>query len=393
MVEIDNLRRAGKWQDVEASCHERLRLNCEDVEAWFLLSEALGNQKHYAVAKEAALRAVNLDPSCYQGWHHLANNHSALGEWAQCQYAAQRVLQIAPNAPYGHWLLAHASMFTGEWRQAWASYEYGELIGKRFARCVGERWHGQKLKESDVLFVYGEQGAGDEIQYARYLKTAEERAGCLTVFECKPHLSSLMGLMHGATIPAPPDKMTTCAFTHHVPLMSLPHALGLTDRHIACDPYIKIDQADEVPGKIGFVWKGSSVHANDANRSLPPEIADYLYSQIEGAVSFQVGVETDIIPHAHFMDFAATARALSGIEILVTVDTSTAHLAGAMGIETIVLAPLNFTEPRWGGSENTDWYDSWTVLHGTTFEELAGKCLERLELRKAGGNSCQTSIS
>jgi ADP-heptose:LPS heptosyltransferase len=96
-------------------------------------------------------------------------------------------------------------------------------------------------------------------------------------------------------------------------------------------------------------------------------------------VAIQPGLDTPKwLPNLPISDFKSTAQILKGLKCLVTVDTSTAHVAGALGVKTIMIAPINNTEARWAAGSITPWYDSMTIVHGSSFQESITKAKELL---------------
>ena len=373
---IESARQAQNWPGAEAAASEVLGGDPCDAQAWTWLADALAHQKRYPEALGALGRALSLDATSYQPWFVSANAHAALGNWEACLFAAERALQIAPGLAGAHWLRAHARMAVGDWREAWTSYEHGELLGYRKPRCVGKRWDGSPMP-GQTLFVWGEQGHGDQIQYARFLRLAKERSGATVVLECKAPLLRLLSGHADAVVAKPPDLMETVGFDAHVSLLSLPYVLGLGSEDIDGSPYLKATPREDLRGKVGFCWRGFGGHPNDANRSLPDEFLDR-FRDVPNLVAIMPGWQTpDWMESAgHLSDFQATADALAALDRLVAVDTSTAHVAGALGVPTHALAPLGHTEPRWGRSSRTGWYDSWTIHHATTWEDAARMLLE-----------------
>lgn len=351
------------WKGAEETSRALLALDPTDPEPWYVLAEALGNQGRHQEAIPAGYRAVALNPTLYAAWCFIANSHAALGQWDGVYQASTRALQIAPDIPFAHWLLSHAMMAQGDWKAAWRSYEYGELIGKRSPRCLGKRWSGERI-EGQTLFVWGEQGHGDQIQYARFLKDAKERSGATVIAEWRPGLVGLLSGLADATLAIAPDKMVSFAFDYHVPAMSLPHVLGYGTEDLDGSPYLDVEPTTGLEGKIGVAWKGFAGHGNDLNRSMPDEVLNELAS-IPNLVAVQPGAACpEWLPSCGPLgDFEATARVLKGLKGLITVDTSTAHLAGALGVPTTMIAPLGHTEARWGAFEKTPWYDSWRIVH------------------------------
>jgi len=269
-------------------------------------------------------------------------------------------------------------MARGHWATAWSHLEYGQLCDRRYQRCIPAKgWRGEDIK-GKTLFVWGEQGAGDVIQYARFLPILKERTGANIVFECRASLMQMLGGLADMVVAEQFDKTCTFAYDVHCALMSVPHILGLDTIDIDGRPYIEVNPREDTKDKIGLFYKGAAIHANDLNRSIPDDLLAE-FNGITDFVTIQPGIETPIwLPNIPVSDFASTAAAIKGMKTVVTVDTSTAHVAGALGVPTILIAPLRHTEARWGTNPTTPWYDSWRIVHGQTFEESISKAKELL---------------
>jgi hypothetical protein len=192
-------------------------------------------------------------------------------------------------------------------------------------------------------------------------------------------------------------------FDYQCPLMSLPHALGMTVGTIPADvPYLSPDPAlverfhtiVESSGpagfRVGMVWAGAPIHRRDRERSIPFAMLQPLLST-PGVRFFSLQKPTPAYPiapvtdlSAHLADFAHTAAAVANLDLVITIDTSVAHLAGALGKETWVLLPFS---PDWRwllGREDSPWYPSlrlfrqpaagdWASVLGEVAAKLAGR--------------------
>jgi hypothetical protein len=376
--ELNNLRLAKDWVGAEKYCLEQIANYPDSTEFWFCLSEAYGGQNKWAEALYSANRSVALDPFKYQGWAFLGNGYAGNGNWAGVESAARRTLDIAPGLPQAHWLLSHCAMAANQWGEAWAHMEYGVLFDRRKVRAIGSKaWEGQDVN-GKTLFVWCEQGAGDAIQYARFLALLKEKTEAYIIFETRSALVNLCQDLADLVVSEQPDKATCFSFDYHCALMDIPRILGLDTEDISGKPYFDVPVREDGKGKIGLVWKGYAAHGNDINRSIPDELLDR-FKDIKDLVAIQPGADTpDWLPNLAVSDFHSTAMALKGMKVLLTVDTSTAHLAGALGIPTIMIAPMKNTEARWAWGDKTPWYDSWQIVHATTFEEGIKKAKELL---------------
>ena len=238
-------------------------------------------------------------------------------------------------------------------------------------------WQGEELA-GRTLYVYAEQGMGDTLQFARFLPLAARR-GARIIFDCQPELLRLLAnFPELATLRTEGSPLPAADF--HLPLMSLPHRLGITlatlpapARYIGAPPASAGPPLPRPPGTrlaIGIVWAGRPQHTNDHNRSITiehfltlcalPGVA--LYSLQKGPRAgdiAELGAQSlvrDLGPQ--IKDFADTARLIMQLDVVITIDTAVAHLAGALGRRTFVLLPFT-PDWRWlGGREDSPWYPS-----------------------------------
>lgn len=235
-------------------------------------------------------------------------------------------------------------------------------------------WGGEAL-DGKVLFITQEQGWGDAIQFIRYAGVLKSRwPGCRIVFVCADSMHRLLrgavGLDGCVTDPPPADL----AFDYHVPLLHLPDICGTTLETIpASAPYI-LPQPDwlDLPleptekRRVGIVWAGSPIHGKDKWRSMKPEQFQRFIDAAPGSqfYSLQCGPrahETEQLTNCVNLpllihDWTETANAILQMDMVITVDTAIAHLAGALGVPAWILLPYS-PDFRWMlGRSDSPWY-------------------------------------
>jgi tetratricopeptide (TPR) repeat protein len=292
----------------------------------------------------------------------------------------RRALQVEPGYADAHWLLSHALLVTGQWPDGWDEYEWRWHRMKSVAYHRGtpeSRWKGEDLGGKTIL-LYAEQGAGDAVQFVRYVPLVKARGGSVVV-ECHEELVSLFRSIDGvsevyARGAALPRYDVVC------PLLSLPSVFRTTVGDIPGGvPYLFPDPHRAVRWRrdlgsfreklcIGLVWAGSAAHVNDRKRSVSPGFLAplaampgvQLFSLQKGASGeCRGGVPggaslVDWTDELH--DFADTAALMSELDLVITVDTAVAHIAGALGRPVWVMVPFA-PDWRWllhGG--DTGWY-------------------------------------
>lgn len=266
----------------------------------------------------------------------------------------EEALTLDPAAHDIRMSLGIAQLTAGDYLAGWQNYEArwnAASFRVERRRFDAARWEGQPL-DGQRLLVYAEQGFGDTIQFCRYIPLLAKMGADVT-FECQGPLTRLCGTLDGSPkVVARGDPLPKTDF--HVPLLSLPRILGTTLGSIPSEaPYLAVDskRADAYrqrlePSKknVGLVWSGNPDRQDDILRSCPIEAITPLI-EIENTriISLQVGNSANELPQgildfgAEFGDFADTAAAISTLDLVVTVDTATAHLAGALGKPVWVL--------------------------------------------------------
>lgn len=294
----------------------------------------------------------------------------------------------APDNPQAELNLASTLMLSGDYREGWEKFEARRRIAATDRwLCANQptaaQWTGQTL-EGKHLLVAAEQGAGDIIQFARFLPQIAARCAQLTI-EITASLRRLLTqsfpelhfITRGDPRPADLDYWT--------PLMSLPHWLGIGEHVQFSAPYLRTDasrtehwrtrlQAVGAKRTIGLCWAGSRTHAGDPWRSIDPArfaVFDDL-SDIHFVCLQKERREEGVPPLRRWLDwmdevedFADTAALVSTLDGIVTVDTSIAHLAGSLGIPTALLLPCQL-EWRWQLlRDDTPWYASVRLMRQT----------------------------
>lgn len=252
---------------------------------------------------------------------------------------------------------------------------------------VVPRWDGSKLAGRRLL-LHAEQGFGDTLQFIRFARTAR-RAGRTrdgtVMLEAPMPLQRLFGCLLGDggidemvapnAVIAKPDVQ--------LPLLDLPRVLEIALHELGAEvPYLQATACRAGPPRIGVVWAGNPAHSNDRRRSLPPAILRRL---IEGSparfVSLQVGAAVQAVGHHGLLDalpaprdFLETAERIMALDLVITVDTSVAHLAGALGAPTWVLVPF-VPDWRWGfRGTSTPWYPTMRLFRQPSPGNWAGVC-------------------
>lgn len=297
-------------------------------------------------------KALEINPK-YEG-AHLAyynlgiyfNNNGKLTEAIQCY---DKAIEINNDFFDAHWNKSLILLLLGEYNQGWKEYEYRfKKKSPSDSRVFNKpKWDGSSLEGKKILIV-SEQGLGDDIQFIRYIPLVKEK-GSYVIFECKKELRRLLKDFSGIDEFIEKDMVNNIDFDFYIHLMSLPRIFNTSIDNIPNKiPYLKADyeiikkfqdKFDSKDFKIGIVWAGNPKHENDKNRSTTYEkfksLKDIpgvkIFSLQKGAASNQLNDDLVIDLKEEIVDFADTAAIIEKLDLIISVDTSVAHLAGAMG--------------------------------------------------------------
>lgn len=333
-------------------------------------------------ALAAGRRAAELAPTDPMALHNLAIIHYERLEPDDAIACARRALALDPTMPGAHFELAEALLLKGELAQGWEEYEWRYRIAGAAALMPPtdkHQWDGAPMP-GDTLLLVADQGFGDVIQFARYIGWAMERCPSIAIAS-SPEVAPLLAQI------APQARIfqrwEDCPpWAVFCPLSGLPRLHGTRVENIPAPvPYLRADPERVatwrarldglVPAdyrRIGIVWAGRPTHNNDRNRSAGlaafaplaalPRTA--LVSLQKGDAAAQAGSYFGRAPlvnlGAEIQDYGDTMAIMQGLDLMVTVDTSVAHLAGAMGRPIWVMLPR---APDWRwlmDRSDTPWY-------------------------------------
>ena len=342
----------------------------------------LGNAKltigDFAGAERAYRQALARRADFPAAWSNLGAALRDQGRLAEAELACRAALELAPRSAAAHYNLALVLLTAGRYREGWAEHEWRWRTGTMKARDFPcPPWRGEALAGRRIL-LHAEQGLGDTLQFVRYVPVIAAM-GAEVVLEVQAPLKRLLAGISGvAAIHARGETLPCCDY--HAPLMSLPHRLGTEIATIPARPYLP--RPEPVPPeparaaadglRVGLVWAGDPrpgeprAHFADRRRSLP--LAAFApFAAIPGIrfVSLQKGAAAAETPPpgleleaalAAARDFADTAAVVMGLDLVISVDTSVAHLAAGLGKPVWLLSRYDQCWRWLAGREDSPWY-------------------------------------
>lgn len=371
----------GKIGEAEGALRELLRQDADEPLVYRELAGLIVSDNRYPEAMELLERAVAYAPDEAEGWRQLGAAYATMGFHAESARALERAMKLSPRSPAVCWNYAFTLLREGRWREAFPLYEYGFVLGRRRMRTVQPAWDGERDLTGKTLFVWAEQGLGDTIMCLRFLQEVLTPYDCRIILEVQSPLVPLVhdcpyAVVHKQTT----DQSIPYDFDEHISLMSLIGALGVTPETIPWSgPYIfSHSEAHEylmssLPN-IGLCRAGSPSHSQDKNRSLNGEMFKPILEAGVGAFYNLTFGEDDF---GGLRDMEKVADVIRHLDLVITVDTAIAHLAGAMGKPVWTLLAVG-SDWRWGrDSETTRWYPSMRLFRQERFGDW-GPVMDRV---------------
>lgn len=408
-----------RFEDSLETLQAAIDLDPTLVTAWSNLGATLTKLYRYELAVQAYEQVQQLDPQhidaySYQGL--LLHDLKRLDEAMVCY---EKALRLDPQNSLALWHRAICLLLQGDFEHGWPAYEarwQHKNLKLQLRKYSQPRWTGNQSLQGLHILVYAEQGLGDTLQFARFLPRLV-KIGAQVSMEVQPALKQLLARclpqiqIIGAGEPLP-------AFDLHAPLMSLPAALRCDESTIAsAGPYLSAAEMKcaewkrrlgvKIRPRIGLVWSGNPVHQNDRNRSMPleellpalPEGFDYICLQnLIRANDMEILRHSNRVQEftADLQDFEDTSALCQLMDLVVTVDTSVAHLSAALGRPTWTLIPYS-PDWRWRMTRtDTPWYESMRLIRqsvpGSWQHELATLEADLRQLPDRNASSAEATM-
>ena len=373
--------RAGQQTARALECFGRaVALKPDFTEAWASRAAILDDIMAGDEALASFDRVVALDPGAVSAWHNRGVILADLGRGSEAAASFEHAIALAPDSAEAHWNLSLCYLQMGQFEKGWALHGWQQkttALGLEARDFSQPQWQGDALAGKTIL-LHADHGFGDAVQFVRYA-TEVARLGARVIVEVRKPLAGLVAtivgvdevVVRGAAVPA---------FDVHAPLSSLPAIFKMTADNVpGAAGYLRASDekaaawrgllGEKTKPRVGLAWSGNPEHKNNQNRSialretlglLSPGI-EFLNLQkqlVAGDAAILAG-RPDIRDFSGQLDdFSDTAVLVSLLDLVITVDTSIANVAGALGIPVWILLPAN-SDWRWMlGRNDTPWYAS-----------------------------------
>ncbi len=415
------LRDLGRPADALASCDQAITLQPNYADAWSNRANALSDLNRPEDAQASYRRAIELAPALADAWNNLGLTLVDLNLHTQALGSYEHALTLNPGFAEAHWNESLCLLQMGRLAEGWQKYEWRWernriKAGKRvFAEPL---WLGDFPIAGKTILLHAEQGLGDTLQFCRYAALVSA-LGARVLLEVQPELMRLLSNLEGVAELIEQGQPLP-SFDCHCPLLSLPLAFKTEPETIpAGTPYLHPDPqtaqrwaeriGNDAPGalKVGLVWAGGNrphvaeLRKNDARRSIAlntlrplfdiPQVQ--FYSLQKGPAALQLVQSSEsgsrIIDYTdELADFADTAALVANLDLVISVDTAVAHLAGAINRPVWILNRFD-TCWRWM-LERTDspWYPGARLFRQPALGEWTSvieSVREALSVRAASG--------
>lgn len=373
-------QRAGEPDTAEASFRQALRLDPACVQAYLNLAVLLLEGKRFVEAEALSQAALWLAPASAVAWSNYGVLLACGKREAEAEQCYRTALALDPAYRKARFNFAYVLLRQGRFAEGWACLEARDWYAPLERHFACPRWQGESLVGKSVV-VGCEAGYGDMIQFSRYVPWLKQRGAIRVSLICHPGLKSLLSTLPAIDqVYALDDEIPTDEWDFWSPALSLPGYCQMGSGNLPAQiPYLWAPlprvahwQA-RLPThglRVGVVWKGNPLFENDADRSLPSLAMLLPLSRAKDVcfISLQKGAGQDealapppgmnLLALGHELaDFADTAALVGCLDLVISVDTAVAHLAGALGRPCWVLLPDYKTDWRWlTDREDSPWY-------------------------------------
>ncbi len=345
------------------ACYQQcVKLNPNSAMAYYNLGCVLEQEDNLEEASSCYQQALVVEPNYAEAYNNLGNILEKQDKLEEANFCYQQAISLKPNYAEAHVNWGLILLGRGDFERGFAEYEWRWQMEKFSPRSFSQPlWAGEELRGKTIL-LHAEQGFGDAIQFIRYAPLVQARGG-IVVVECHQPLVRLLKTISSIDRVIARESSTLPEFDVHAPLMSLPYILGTTletvpDRvpYLNYDPSPRLRLEPSSLMKVGIVWAGNPDFPKNRQRSctlnhflgILDTVGFAFYSLQKGPQVVeltQLSEKVQIQDLSNQLDdFADTAAVVAQLNLIITVDTAVAHLAGALGKPVWLLLPFS---PDW----------------------------------------------
>jgi tetratricopeptide (TPR) repeat protein len=385
----------GRAREAHLCFEQALATDPASIDALGNLGNALVKLNRVAEALAVYDRALKIAPDNVQLLTNRAVALRRLDRPAEALMSAAQALHREPDFAQARFVEAVARLTLGDFAAGWRGYEARWQVGDAARKDRGftaPMWLGEGPLAGKTILLHAEQGFGDTLQFVRYAPLLAAR-GAKVILEVQKPLVRLLSCLSGvATVIARNDPLP--AFDCHCALLSLPFAFATEEATIPAEvPYIAAPAEEAAAWRarlpsgrplVGLAWAGERSHDNDLNRSLHleslmplldlPELQFVsLQHEVRAEDAALLTSRSDVLSIGpDFRDFADTAAAMAALDLVISADTSIAHLAGAMGKPLLLLLPFA-ADFRWLRQRaDSPWYPTVRLYRQSRFGDWEG---------------------
>lgn len=369
----------GRYDEAIRALQYVLKLAPKQSDAWYNLGRIYQATKRPQEALAHYIAALEHQPNHVESLINAGNIYREFGELKTAEVCYHHALAQDTTRPESKYTRAFLRLADGDYERGWKDHEWrwacAEYVSEHAREWMATtpKWNGEPMP-GRTLLIHWEQGFGDTIQFSRYINGAAERSQANVIIEMQKPMVRLMARSF-------PFAHVCCVgdalphFDAYIPIASLPSVVPGFGAPV---PYLHAEKPEPHNGfRVGLCWGGNTQQLNDYNRSVEGFAMLYPILGVPGIqwLSLQVGKRAsecpESMPRITPKDFADTADAIAGLDLVITVDTSIAHVAGAVGVPVWIMVAMShdWRYPREG--QTTPWYPSARLYRQTKRQQWA----------------------